>query len=245
LLLMAGCAPGASAAAPGSLKARPGSATAKLPSGVTELAHGAFVYRPASAGEGPLPLIVMLHGAGGRAEPFLETFRQQADREQILLLSLQSARMTWDMIADMSEQRRSGRRSELRFGEDVRRIDAVLGELFSRAEVDPKRVALAGFSDGASYALSLGMANPDLFAGVIALSPGFFHPPPTVRREQRLFIAHGRRDQVLPFANAERIAAMLEQARVKLRFQPFDGPHVISRQALEDGIAFTLGVSSD
>jgi poly(3-hydroxybutyrate) depolymerase len=45
--------------------------------------------------------------------------------------------------------------------------------------VDPQRICVSGFSDGASYALSLGLANGDLFTHVAAFSPGFMRPPCT------------------------------------------------------------------
>lgn len=38
--------------------------------------------------------------------------------------------------------------------------------------IDPAHVAIGGFSDGASCALSLGLVNGDLFTHVMAFSPG-------------------------------------------------------------------------
>ena len=40
------------------------------------------------------------------------------------------------------------------------------------ALIDPSRIAMAGFSDGASYSLSVGLANGDLFSAVFGFSPG-------------------------------------------------------------------------
>jgi len=67
---------------------------------------------------------------------------------------------TWDAI-------------EGRMGPDVEFIDTALRSVFAHVRVNPARVAMAGFSDGASYALGLGLANGDLFSHVIAFSPGF------------------------------------------------------------------------
>ena len=47
-----------------------------------------------------------------------------------------------------------------------------------------------GFSDGASYALSLALANPHLMRGAVAIAPGFHVEPGTIDPSQRLFIAH-------------------------------------------------------
>jgi predicted esterase len=63
-------------------------------------------------------------------------------------------------------------------------LDQALQHVFETYSIDPGRVGLGGFSDGASYALSLGVANGDLFSHIIAFSPGFMRPPAQVR-EQR------------------------------------------------------------
>ena len=54
-------------------------------------------------------------------------------------------------------------------------------------DVDRQRVCASGFSDGASYALSLGAANGDLFTHIAAFSPGFMRPPVSVG-EQCCFV---------------------------------------------------------
>lgn len=243
-LLLATAAPAIAAVSP-VLAARPSASAPGLPSGRTTLPHGALAYVPASTAKGPLPLVVLLHGAGGRAEQFLERFVADADRDGLMLLALQSKGATWDLIP-----RRDGRGGPLsmksgpvpRYGADVARIDMVLGELYARARIDPRRSVLLGFSDGASYALSLGLANPHLFASIIALSPGFVTIPAMVAPSQRIFIAHGRRDQVLPFHVAQKdIAGLLKSNGLKPEFRPFDGDHRIDDGALADGLAYALG----
>ena len=65
-------------------------------------------------------------------------------------------------------------------GPDVDTIDRSLRTVFAALPVDPHRLAISGFSDGASYALTLGLPNGDLFTHVIAFSPGFMQPPSRV-----------------------------------------------------------------
>ncbi|MGZ4788523.1 MAG: hypothetical protein ACXVZX_08375 [Terriglobales bacterium] len=43
--------------------------------------------------------------------------------------------------------------------------------------MDPARIAIGGFSDGASYALTIGITNGRLFTHIVAFSPGFMQPP--------------------------------------------------------------------
>ena len=70
----------------------------------------------------------------------------------------------------------------------------MLAFTFDCVAIDARRVAIAGFSDGASYALSVGLANGDLFTHVIAYSPGTVAPP-SLRGDPSLFITHGIRDR--------------------------------------------------
>ena len=112
----------------------------------------------------------------------------------------------------------------------------------SRAEIDRFRIVPLGFSDGASYALSLALANPRLFRSVVAIAPGYVVPPARRDLTQSLFIAHGRQDKVLPFDDARQaVVVPLEQAGYDIRFRPFEGGHHIDRQSLRDGIRHALG----
>jgi len=231
----ASAAPVGSGAA--SLKASPAEVAMTLPIGVSRVGEAAFAYRPAGAGSGSLPLIVLLHGATGDAGGFIEQFTRVADRHGALLLAPQSIGRTWDL--------KPGRKGQASFGADAGTLDHALTELFAKAPVDPDRVVLLGFSDGASYALSLGIINPQLFRGVVALSPGFAVVSGSVDTRQRLFIAHGRRDRILPFANTrDGVAEGLQRAGFDLRTHWFGGGHEIHPAALDEGINFVLGKGS-
>lgn len=113
----------------------------------------------------PAPLVLLLHGAGEDARDGLALLRQQADEAGLILLALGSQGPTWDLVLGRG-----------RYGRDVAAIDEALERTFSSYAVDPGRVAVGGYSDGASYALSLGISNGDLFGHVLAFSPGFVAP---------------------------------------------------------------------
>jgi predicted esterase len=88
-------------------------------------------------------------------------------------------------------------------------------------------VAMGGYSDGASYALSLGIANGDLFTHVLAFSPGFMAPPAQVG-SPRIFVSHGTHDRWLPIQRcSRRIVPQLERAGYEVRYQEFSGGHVV------------------
>jgi phospholipase/carboxylesterase len=176
-----------------------------------------YLYIPASyQPEKPAPPVLLLHGAGEDARDGLAQLRGQADETGLILLALSSRGLTWDSILDRG-----------RYGSDIAVIDRALEHTFSRWAVDPARVAVGGYSDGASYALSLGIANGDLFSDVIAFSPGFLAP--TVQRgSPRIFVSHGTQDRWLPIDScSRRIVPQLERDGYEVRYREFEGGHVV------------------
>ena len=61
-----------------------------------------------------------------------------------------------------------------------------------------------------------------------------------VDRRQRIFIAHGRSDTVLPFAGTEDIAEGLVRAGDNVRFRPFDGGHQIDPSSLTEALEWVF-----
>jgi phospholipase/carboxylesterase len=160
----------------------------------------------------PLPLLVFFHGAGASASDVLPIIEQSALQRGVLVLLPTSAASTWDLIAGG-------------LGRDVHAVDAALAKVFSRYTVD--RVALGGFSDGASYALALGIANGDLAQAVLAFSPGFAAPP-SQQGHPRIWVSHGSADTVLPVDRCgRRVARLLRDGGYEVRYEEFDGPHVV------------------
>lgn len=203
------------AAGQGRLLARPRLARKAWQAGIRPLGLGSnrdgLLMLP-EARDGLLPLLVLLHGAGGHAEGMLRMFETQARQAGIALLVPESRGSTWDIILG-------------RFGPDVAFMDAALARAFAEWAVDPEKTAIGGFSDGASYALSLGLANGDLFRSILAFSPGFAMPPATTGRPL-IYISHGRTDNVLPIDRcSRRLVPRLRDAGYDLRYEEFEGGH--------------------
>lgn len=81
----------------------------------------------------------------------------------MILVSPQSQPSSWDVI-------RGG------YGPDVQVMDKALQSVFERYTINPQQCSIGGFSDGASYALSVGTTNGELFSHIVAFSPGFMRP---------------------------------------------------------------------
>ena len=202
----------------GRLSARPAAPTLPAPSpgASIQMRRNALLYVPKSFTGAAMPLLVMLHGSGGDALSVVHDFAPSADARGFLLLAPKSRNATWD-LRHMPES------------EDAQIVDEALEQAF--AHVAASRVGLAGVSDGASFALSLGLANGDLFGDVIAFSAGLFRIRARVGMP-RVFLSHGRNDDVLLFEGVQRIAATLSGAGYNVMFRPFDGKHEVPPEVL-------------
>jgi phospholipase/carboxylesterase len=169
---------------------------------------------PTGLPEGPVPLLVLLHGASSTARNILPIAAREAERHGILVLAPQSRGYSWDVILGG-------------FGPDVAALDELLAQVFDRFPVDPDRVAIGGFSDGASYALSLGLVNGELFRSILAFSPGFVAPGRRQGRP-RVFISHGTADTVLPIDRcSRRIVPLLRAEEYDVDYREFRGAHEV------------------
>jgi phospholipase/carboxylesterase len=176
----------------------------------------ALLYIPATYNSGvQAPLAVMLHGAGGDAHHGLSLLQPLAAASGIIILAPPSRSGTWDVI------------EAERFGPDVLFINAALQEVLSRYAIDMKRLAIGGFSDGASYALSLGLINGNLFSHVLAFSPGFYIAPEP-QGQPRIYISHGVQDTILPIHYcSRRIVPKLQKLRYDVLYHEFEGEHIL------------------
>lgn len=226
--------------APGRLTARPESPGASgwpLPPGLHPLGMGEgrdgllrVPDNPALAGR-PLPLIVMLHGAGSGAERALRRILPIADGALVVLP--ESLGPTWDIIEEGA------------FGTDIARLDAMLARVLSAWPIDPARLAIAGFSDGASYAFSLALMNGDLFSHALVFSPGFAAPT-CLNGKTDFFVSHGTFDEVLNIDfGTRRLVRKLLDGGWGVRYVEFDGGHTLPEPVARAAMDFLNGTEEE
>lgn len=188
------------------------------------------LYVPDTAGPAA-PVLVFLHGATGSGRAHLRAVLAAADRYGVVLVAPDSRHpSTWDLIAAR------------RFGPDVAFVDRVLDAVVDDLDldVDTDRLAIGGVSDGASYALSLGLANGDVFDAVLAFSPGFLVVPGAVGRP-RVFVSHGTADPVLPIDACSRsFVPPLREAGYEVELREFDGGHTVPPAISDAGVRWWL-----
>jgi phospholipase/carboxylesterase len=190
----------------------------------------ALLYLPETGSDAPAPLVMMLHGAGGNGLNTLGLVRGLADETGMAVLAPDSRGRTWDIILGA-------------YGPDVAFVNRALAAAFERCAVDAHRVAIGGFSDGASYALSLGVANGGLFTHVLAFSPGFMMPP-AQHGAPSIYVSHGTEDRVLPIdICSRRVVPRLQAAGYAVLYREFEGPHTVPASVAREAVEwFVTGV---
>jgi len=206
---------------PARLSARPGSPTGRVTPGRSTLGLGADRdglllvpqrYDPSV----PSALILALHGATQGASFIADRLGPYTEDAGLVLLAVDSRGITWDAINGS-------------YGPDVEFIDRAIAQTFARCRVDPAKVFVAGFSDGATYALGLGLANGDLFRRIVAFSPGFISDADPERvGKPAVFISHGSSDPILPVTGTRLIIVpLLRQDGYAVTYREFDGGHEV------------------
>ena len=216
------------------LTARPGLPTDTPTLGLSQLGRAqgrdGILYVPESySPETAAPLFVALHGAGGAGSNWA-SYYDRAEERGMIFLAPDSRYFTWDLI-------------QAGYGPDVEFLDLALKYTFDRCRIDPARVALAGFSDGASYALSFGIANGDLFSHIVAYSPGFYRIPDPVVGKPRIYVSHGTSDSILPVTNSRNsIVPSFNKDDYDVTYNEFEGGHEVPAEISESALDWFLDV---
>lgn len=181
-------------------------ATSAVTPGSTSTAAQAVVVRPYRLVEPqgvergtPAPLILVLHGYGQGADYDPLGLKLLADGEGVVLAYAEG---TVDGVG-----RRFWNASEACCNffaqpvDDVAYLSAVIDDVMRRRAIDPRRVYVAGFSNGAFMAQRLACELPERIAGIVAVSgvnaaaPGECEPSRTVA----VLHVHGDADPVVHY----------------------------------------------
>ncbi|MEE2674641.1 MAG: hypothetical protein VX466_12650 [Myxococcota bacterium] len=141
------------------------------------------------------PLFTVLHGAGRQDEMLAKGYGGEPEKRQAFFLIPRSVEPTWDLIA-------SSERADLDF------LEYAYDLVYRRYPIDPLQQALIGYSDGASYALSVGLCNAAMYSALMVWAAGFLVlDPPTAERfregvpepRPRIYLEYGTHDELFDF----------------------------------------------
>jgi phospholipase/carboxylesterase len=190
----------------------------------------ALLYIPESSAKWEkAPLVISLHGATRDADRGISLLRPLADQYGFLLLAPASEAQTWDAINGP-------------YAGDVSFINRAMARTYEVRRIDPARIAMAGFSDGASYSLSIGLANGDLFSNVLGFSSGFIIPGARIGKPP-VFMSHGTIDPILPIDICGRpVAAQLKRDGYRVIFREFEGKHTLPPEIAAEAMRWFMKV---
>jgi phospholipase/carboxylesterase len=177
-------------------------------------------YRPGT----PMPLLIMLHGFSGWGDNQRRLF-DLAEELGFIVVAPESRDITWGKEAPG-------------FDQDVRYIGAAFRHVGGLVNIDFERVALGGQSDGAGYALTMGLAYGDTFNHLIVLAGGGLIEPIRRKGTPKIFIAHGVKDTTMPIdVSGRKNARQLKDEGYELTYREHDGGHgtpaAITREAMQ------------
>jgi phospholipase/carboxylesterase len=197
-----------------------------------------YVVRPASAGRPPHPAIVLLHGLGS-SEGDMHLMAQALQPEFYAVSVRAPIPAAWGgyMWYDLDEGPGLGGPS---IGATLETLGEFISGLADHFPVDPRRVYLGGFSQGAAMAGAAALLFPDLVMGAIMISgylppPGERHSyPPGSGAGRPFFQAHGTRDEVVPVLYARQTRDFLRAIGADLSYHEYPIGHEVSAEELAD-----------
>ena len=195
------------------------------------------VHNPPDASAHDAPLLMLLHGYGSNEEDLIGLSPHLDPR-----LFCVSARAPYEMDfggfawfnIEMGPEGMSFdfAQAEESLVQVYALVDALVEEYRSTS------VYIAGFSQGASMALSAALKKSQTFAGAIALSgvcgPEMMPEDPASVRGLPVFMAHGRQDPVIPIAQGRAAKDLLDPLGLDLLYTEYDMSHTIDPACLTD-----------
>jgi phospholipase/carboxylesterase len=180
--------------------------------GLSDDERDATLYVPKRYKHGaPIPILVMLHGFAGSGDGSRHLF-PLAEEFGVVILAPESRDITWGKA-------RPG------FDDDVHFLGPAYRHVAGILDLDTSRVALGGVSDGAGYALGMGLAYGDAFKHIMVFAGGLMRP---FRRQgkPRLFFAHGVEDVQMPIEiTTRRFVPQLKSEGYNVTYREYQGGH--------------------
>jgi phospholipase/carboxylesterase len=136
----------------------------------------------------PVPMIMALHGGSGHGRLFLWNWLPEARSRGMIVVSPTATGSTWSLMEP-----------EI----DSQNLDAILGQVRGRWNIDPTHMLLTGMSDGGTFTLLSGLTAASPFTH-LAPAAASFHPlmlamtDPGRLTDLPIHLTHGAQDWMFP-----------------------------------------------
>ena len=183
--------------------------------------------------ESDAPAVVLIHGRGANERDLLPIGTQLP--EELHVLSVRAPQemggpdsYTWYDLDLSSGGLHASQPDSEGFRRSLDRLDEFVEAAIGTYELDPERIGLLGFSQGAITSLATLVERPTAYRWVVALN-GYLaesHEPKADNAEGKpVFIGCGSTDQIIPPQRAERAAEALRAGGADVRFEPYRVGH--------------------
>ena len=168
-------------------------------------------YVPPAA-TGPLPVLVLLHGAGDLAENFAEAWKSLARKKRIVLIAPQLPR-------------------DLTLEAHIPKIlPCLVEDVRKQASLDPHRIYLFGYSMGGYLAFDGALLDSDYFAAAAVHAMGIDDEYVSIvqraTRKIPIDISIGDHDQMVSIAQVRKTRALLQKSGFPIHYREiFDHTH--------------------
>ena len=210
-------------------------------------------------GPGPVGSVIWLHGLGADGhdfEPVVPELRlpgslplrfvfPHAPVRPVTVNGGMAMRAWYDIVSLDAE----GRADEAGITESSAILEALIEREIERG-IDEGDIVIAGFSQGGAIVLHNALRTSRRFAGIMALSTYLALPvpdglgPDTIarNRDQRVFMAHGTVDPMVPHAGGQRAAQTFESLGYAVEWREYPMAHGVCPQEIQDIRTWLLSV---
>jgi phospholipase/carboxylesterase len=185
----------------------------------------------------PLPgaLVVMLHGLSGD-ENVMWIFDHALPRDATVI----APRALYAGEFGGHSWARSVVRDDLDdvdFQEALEVLSRFMAEVIAQYEIDPQRVILMGFSQGAALSYAYSLRHPEALRGVIALAgflPDSSRAVSVTPAVPHYLILHGTHDEAVPIDRARAARSVLEAHGAIVEYHEHHMGHKVSAQGMRE-----------
>lgn len=194
-----------------------------------------YIIRESKDSMAKSPVLILLHGHGSN-ENDLFSLSDNVPNNWIVVSVRGAYKLAENSYRWYDVKMESGKISINIEQEEASRkkLMQLISEITKKYNVDSQKIIVAGFSQGANMAQSLGLGEPNLVAGFGVFSGRFveeFIPyigNSTSLKNSKAFIAHGSGDNMLPKTYSEENTSKLKNLGIQITYCEDENGHSIS-----------------
>ncbi|MFI5398131.1 MAG: alpha/beta hydrolase [Candidatus Binatia bacterium] len=196
------------------------------------------LYEP--AGKGPHPTVLALHGWGANAMDLLGLAPHLGGGRFLVLCPQGSVEVPLGPMTGYGwfPLTMGAPPDSVAFAAGVDDARRFLNAALHRYPIATEKFVILGFSQGGVIAYALALAEPERFAGLVALSswlPGSAAGKMAPRLPERLhaLVHHGSRDELIDVGRGRESVETLRRLQVPVTYREFEMGHEITAESLQ------------